>query len=171
MAVLACCTNRTLQHLQPALSGEALGRQPDYLHRFSLSFHVQSHDWLWFFWWSYDSGCGCCVLLCCLRGLQMWDLYQRQLIDTKVDIWVSPLRHMAVDCRSNLLLLVHASCCLTNHIVERVPIMGCMNSTAACWASSCSSSSFHHLPAVAAAGAGAGCAAVCAVLWPAAICW
>jgi hypothetical protein len=22
-------------------------------------------------------------------ALQMWDLYQRQLIDTKVDIWVS----------------------------------------------------------------------------------
>jgi hypothetical protein len=34
--------------------------------------------------------CGCLSL--CAAVMQMWDLYLRQLIDTKVDIWVSCLR-------------------------------------------------------------------------------
>lgn len=29
-------------------------------------------------------------------ALQMWDLYQRQLIDTKVDIWVSSLHKLII---------------------------------------------------------------------------
>jgi hypothetical protein len=33
-------------------------------------------------------------------AMQMWDLYQRQLIDTKVDIWVSWLLTLSDKCNA-----------------------------------------------------------------------